>query len=99
MSKGLGALGPKGLKPNYYTALYCVVYIKDGEMHRLSAFIRSLHSVFYLWPLLQKAYMPTVLNEVYYTLSGRIAVVKDSIYEMGALDFTVSDGKIVDYAL
>jgi len=41
------------------------IYIKDGEMPRLSAFIGSLHSIFCLWPLLQKAYIPTVLNEVY----------------------------------
>jgi len=34
-------------------------------MRRLSAFIGRLHSVLYLWPLLQKAYMLTVLNEVY----------------------------------
>jgi len=57
-------VGTKGLKPNYYSALYCLVYIKDGEMRKLSAFTGSLHSVFYLWRLLQKAYMPTVLNEV-----------------------------------
>jgi len=34
-------------------------------MSRLIAFNWSLHSVFYLWPLLQKAYMPTALNDIY----------------------------------
>jgi hypothetical protein len=65
LSKDPGALGPKGLKPNYYSALNCLVYFMDSEMPRPSAFIGSLHSVFYLWPLLWKAYMFTFLNEVY----------------------------------
>ena len=45
--------------------------------------------------------MPIVLNEVcLITLAVAVfAVVKESVCEMRALDFTVSDGKITDNAL